>query len=122
MELEAGKPGGKRLSTMTHAKLRASQGDLSTARRMLEAILRERPDNAEARALLGTISPVADRAHAEPQEEALAPPEAALGEDLASRFREALAAPPGKDRVGRRRKLEDLLRRIEEVREAGRAR
>lgn len=114
-------PGPDPLLTTTHAKLRAAQGDVKTARRILRAILAARPADEEAGALLATISRAADRSHSEPQDDALPPPEAARGEDLSARFREALAGRPAAA-AGLRRRLEDLLRRIEEVRGSGRAR
>jgi hypothetical protein len=41
--------------TLTHARLRAAQGDLDAARRILAAILVDSPGNPEATALLAAI-------------------------------------------------------------------
>lgn len=43
------------LATLTHARIRARQGDLSTARRILASILEGDPDHPGARALLAEI-------------------------------------------------------------------
>ena len=50
-------PGAERaLTTVTHARIRAQQGDLATARRILQAILEDEPEHAEACALLETLA------------------------------------------------------------------
>jgi len=117
------RPGMGPLLTTTHAKLRAAQGDVATARRILQAILAERPGDEEAAALLATLAPAADAGYSEPKDEPLAPPEPARGDELSARFREALAAgPPIEATGGLRTRLEDFLRRIHEVRRGGRAR
>ncbi len=41
------------LPTLTHARIRARQGDVDGARRILRAMLAEHPEDADARALLG---------------------------------------------------------------------
>lgn len=43
--------------TLTHARLRAGQGDLSGARRVLRGMLAARPGHAQARRLLAELSP-----------------------------------------------------------------
>jgi hypothetical protein len=119
---ETGKPGRAPLATVTHARLRAAQGDVAAARRILQTSLAERPGDKEAEALLATLPPAAHAAYSEPQDESLAPPEPARGEELSARFREALAGPPIETAVSLRTRLELLLGRIDEVRRGGRAR
>ena len=116
------RPGMGPLLTTTHAKLRAAQGDVATARRILQAILAERPGDLEAAALLAMLTPAADDGYSEPQDEPLAPPEPARGEDLSTKFREALAGPSIEATGGLRMRLEGLLRRIHEARGGGCAR
>lgn len=98
---------------MTHARIRATQGDVAGARRVLEGILARTPDDAEARALLDELRSKAGRkARAEPVE-SLALPEAADARALADRFRRSLGpAKPIADVSGRVRRLEAWLSRI----------
>jgi hypothetical protein len=110
------------LLTTTHARLRAAQGDVAAARRILQAVLAQKPGDPEATALLATLAPAPDAGYSEPPDEPLAPPEPARGEDLSARFREALAGPPIETAVSLRTRLELLLGRIDEVRRGGRAR
>ena len=42
-------------ATLTHARLRASQGDLAGSARILEVILEAHPGHREARRLLDTV-------------------------------------------------------------------
>lgn len=42
--------------TLTHARLRAAQGDLEAAGRILRAMLRDEPGNLEAKQLLATLA------------------------------------------------------------------
>jgi len=118
----ADEPSEDCLATTTHARLRAAQGDVRGACRILEAILAARPDDGEARAVLVSLSGATDRAAAEEADETLARPVAADPAALRDRFRDTLGAvgePPGRRVV---RKLERLLRRIEDSRRANRAR
>ena len=98
---------------MTHARIRASQGDVAGARRVLAGILARTPDDVEARALLLELEGKAGRrAHAEPAER-LSLPEAADARTLADRFRRSLGpARPVADVSGRVRRLEAWLTRI----------
>jgi hypothetical protein len=114
--------GGSLMATITHARLRASQGDVRGARRILDAILLDRPDDVEALALRGSLDGVAERAGAEEPDEIPAVPVGAEPQALRKRFRLVLGAaggPPSR-RVARR--LEEILRRIEEQRRTDRAR
>ncbi len=50
-------PGPERaLTTVTHARIRAQQGDLARARSILQAILEDEPEHAEACALLEALA------------------------------------------------------------------
>ena len=77
-------------STLTHARLRAEQGDRSGARKVLRAILEREPWNREARdyfeQLAGQDRPRPDL----PQEKVPRPPVEARAEDLGERFRQVL--------------------------------
>jgi len=46
---------GGSFATLTHARLRASQGDVSGAVRILRVILSVQPDHDEARAMLASL-------------------------------------------------------------------
>lgn len=97
------------LETVTHARLRAGQGDVRGARRILERVLERRPGDEAARALLGDLD---GRRHVEPTvraEPVEPPPVAARAGDLADRFRAALDRAP-EDRAARLRRW---LQRIE---------
>ena len=98
---------------MTHARIRARQGDVSGARRVLTGILERSPDDAEARTLLAELEGKAGRrARVEPAEP-LVLPEAADARALADRFRRTLAPAPRIAVVsGRVRRLEAWLTRI----------
>jgi hypothetical protein len=93
--------------TVTHARLRASQGDVRGAREVLHAVLRRRPGDAAARDLLASLEAEAHRPGRRDAEEALADPAAARAEDLRDRFvRELGSAGHG----GRRRRALGRLR------------
>jgi hypothetical protein len=99
--------------TMTHARIRAKQGDVAGARRVLKGILERSPDDPEARALLVELEGKAGRqARVEPAEP-LALPEAADARALADRFRRSLRPSSRMAHVsGRVRRLEAWLTRI----------
>jgi hypothetical protein len=86
------------------------------ARRILETVLLGRPDDPDALALLERLSAVAERGASEEPEEAPAPPLAAAPGELRDRFRIILGAVG--DSSPRRivRRLEAMLRRIDERR------
>ena len=78
------------LATVTHARLRASQGDVAGARGILERILAERPDDREARGLLERLLEDGGSEHQEPAEEQEPPPQRATASEIEERFRAAL--------------------------------
>jgi hypothetical protein len=101
---------------VTHARLRARQGDLRSARRILRTILAADPAHAGARRLLDEIGGRPDAPADEPREESVEAPRAATASELRGRFREALAAP---ERTAARRtiaRLTALLGRISDPR------
>lgn len=53
--------GSEPLATVTHARLRAAQGDLASARRLLSELLARSPDHEPARALLQHLTTPRDR-------------------------------------------------------------
>jgi hypothetical protein len=81
------------LQTVTHARLRALQGDPAGAVRILEAVLARRPEDAAARELLRNL-PRGRAREAEGDEAPVAPPTAASADELARTFRRTLAPPP----------------------------
>jgi len=84
-------PGGS-FATLTHARLRAAQGDVGGAVRILRMILEVQPGHPEARGLLTELEgrePVVHKEPAEDPAEAVMP---ATAGDLAGRFRETLGA------------------------------
>jgi hypothetical protein len=96
------------LLTLTHARLRAQQGDAGGAADILRELLVRRPDDREAEALLASL-PGAGTPHQEPGEAAPRPPTPAHAEALAPSFRRALA---GGERAGKRRRLERFLETV----------
>ena len=77
-------------ATLTHAKLRASQGDFAGAARIVRVILQAQPGHEEARAFLASIDgrvPVTYRERREPEPAPTSPAEAA---ELSPAFRRAL--------------------------------
>lgn len=99
--------------TITHARIRAKQGDVAGARRVLEGMLARTPDDGEARALLRELEGRAGRqARVEPVEQ-LGVPEATDARALADRFRQSLGtAKPITNVSGRVRRLEAWLTKI----------
>jgi len=62
------RPGAEPLATLTHARLRAEQGDLAGARRILDRLLRLEPRHGEALRLLEALGrPAAGDREGEPQ-------------------------------------------------------
>ena len=78
------------LETVTHARLRAQQGDEEGAVRILQAVLARRPGDPEAATLLASLTGCT-LTHEEPEDPPLQPPAAARADDLARSFRRRLA-------------------------------
>jgi hypothetical protein len=96
---------------VTHARLRAAQGDLGGARRILGAILEREPGHAAALELLARLAGVDRPPAAEPEEPAAAPPAPGDAAALAERFRHRLGLGPA-PRNPRAARLEQWLRRV----------
>jgi len=93
---------------MTHARIRAAQGDVEGARRVLAAILRERPDHAQARALLQVLGGRSGGRGTDDRAPAIEVPVAGDARRLARRFRRALgraSALPLRERILRLRRF-----------------
>ncbi|SRR5258706_2262101 len=84
-------PGGS-FATLTHARLRVSQGDVGGAARILRVILEVQPEHREARELLAELTGRVTVKHAEPLEERTQAAVPAAAGDLTRRFRDALGA------------------------------
>ena len=96
--------------TLTHARIRAAQGDVRGARSIVRALLRERPDDPEARALLEALWASAQIERVDELEPHAAPPVAAETGQLAARFRRALGRPTSRE--VRIRRLTTWLARV----------
>lgn len=94
------------LHTVTHARLRALQGDAAGAVMILEAVLARSPGDLEARELLAGLPRGAGPAP-EIDEGAAAPPKAASAAELAHRFRRRLGR-----RSAARQRLERFLAQV----------
>lgn len=81
-------------STLTHARIRAGQGDRSGARRVLREVLEREPWNREARDYFDQLAGQDRLRPAEMPEAVPEPPLAATAEDLGARFRELLEIGP----------------------------
>jgi len=81
---------GGSFATLTHARLRAAQGDVGGAARILRVILEVQPAHREARELLDEITGRVAVVHAEPAEEPAVAVVPANAGDLARHFRHAL--------------------------------
>ena len=103
-------------STLTHARLRAEQGDVAGAKRILRVILTSQPDHEEARELLAALSDRVSVAYQEPAPDAARATRPATTAELAPRFKEALAGKPKVER------LERWLERLQANREKPRVR
>ena len=94
---------GHPLTTLTHARLRALQGDVIAARRILKAILDRSPDDDEARAFLAELAGRGSRpAAADVAEVAERAPERGDPGEMAARFRRVMnGRQAGSERVVR---------------------
>ena len=81
---------GASFATLTHARLRAAQGDVPGAVRILRVILEVQPGHHAARGFLAEIGNQCAVAHTEPSEVAADAVTPAKAGDLALRFRDAL--------------------------------
>ncbi len=98
--------------TLTHARLRAGQGDVSGAVRILRVLLRGDPGHREARRLMDELQ---GRATAAPSESVASPlpePAVASAPELRRRFRAALDGGGAPDAQTRRDRLETWLVRV----------
>ena len=97
-------------ATLTHARLRAAQGDVGGAARILRVILEVQPGHQAARDLLADLEHSIPVARKEPPDVAPEPARAATAEDLKDRFRGALEGRAADPRVLR---LSVWLERVE---------
>jgi hypothetical protein len=81
---------GESFATLTHARLRAAQGDVSGAARILRVILDVQPGHAAARELLADIERRVTVVSTEPEDVVPEPVSPATAAALSLRFRGAL--------------------------------
>ena len=108
---------GASFATLTHARVRAAQGDVPGAARILRVILLVQPGHDEARKLLDEIENRLAVTHTEPKEAAIGSVTPAKAEDLTRRFRETLDANPARAEI---RRLESWMERTQRNRGARR--
>jgi hypothetical protein len=101
---------GGSFATLTHARLRASQGDVTGAVRILRVILEVQPDHHQAREFLAEIENRPAVSHREPLEPAAEAVTPATADDLTHRFRDVLDARRPNPRI---RRLSSWLERVE---------
>ena len=100
--------------TLTHARLRAAQGDAAAARRILRAILARDPGDEPARRLLEELDGRSDDARIPETAEQMPEPVPAAAVELADRFRRELRRDrAGVDSERRIDRLRSWLERIE---------
>lgn len=104
---------GQPLTTVTHARLRAGQGDVVAARRILTAILDHSPEDDEARTLLAELAGRSSRPGAvEVAEVAERAPERGEPGEMAARVRRVMnGRQVGPERVVRQ--LEQWLETVQ---------
>jgi hypothetical protein len=105
-----GDSSGGSFATLTHARLRAAQGDVPGAVRILRVILEVQPWHHEARAFLEAIANRPAAPHSEPVPAIADEATPATAQDLALRFREALGSGLSDPRVQR---LSSWLERVQ---------
>ncbi len=105
---------GGSFATLTHARLRAAQGDVTGAVRILRVILEVQPGHDEARGFLAEIENRLAVAHTEPLEGAAEAVTPATAGALTFRFREALDAHRPNPRI---RRLSSWMERMQRNRE-----
>jgi len=101
---------GRSFATLTHARLRAAQGDVTGAIRILRVILEVQPGHDDARGFLAEIEKRLAVAHTEPREAAEEAVSPATADGLRLRFRQALEAHRRAPRIQR---LSSWLERIQ---------
>jgi hypothetical protein len=123
MRSRNGNPRRGPLATVTHAKLRAAQGDAAAAREILQAILEAYPGDEEARAVLARLEGERDRPVPVEEEDSVGPPQTEDPAALAARFRKTLRGR-GEEKGGSGviLRFEALLERIARQRGRGHAR
>ena len=92
---------GGSFATLTHARLRAAQGDVDGAVRILRVILDVQPGHDEARALLAEIEDRVGVVHKEPTEDLAEAVMPATAQGLTRRFRDALGGSGRSARIER---------------------
>jgi hypothetical protein len=107
--LEAQARGMSGFETLTHARIRAAQGDLTGARRIARAILERDPDDADARELLAALGSRGDAPTREAEDPVLDAPTAVAADDLRDAFRTRLGLQP---EIGPRERLAAWLERV----------
>ncbi|HEX6851612.1 MAG TPA: hypothetical protein VF139_09410 [Candidatus Polarisedimenticolaceae bacterium] len=95
--------------TLTHARIRAAQGDLTGARRIARAILDRDPEDSAARELLTTLGSHGDAPSREADEPVPDAPTTAAADDLRESFRARLGLAPA---LGPRERLTAWLERV----------
>lgn len=102
-------PPRKEFATLTHARLRAQQGDVAGATRLLSAILAVEPDHLEARSLLLRLERIESTRRVDPEPLHSPPPESAGAADLASGFRVSMGVATPADAASTALKLRAWL-------------
>jgi len=102
---------GQQLATITHARLRAAQGDIRGARALLLDILHRNPGHRQAQELLAQITGRGDKKRPAEQAEPLGAPEPGDPARLSADFKRILSRRD-KPRRARIERLEQLLRRV----------
>jgi len=102
---------GQHLATITHARLRAAQGDIRGARALLLDILHRNPGHRQAKELLAQITGREDKQRSAERAEQLAAPEPGDPDRLSEEFKQVLFRGD-RPRRARIERLEQLLRRI----------
>jgi hypothetical protein len=100
-------------STLTHARVRAGQGDVQGARRILRAILDCDPQHAEALRMLLELQDRRQHSRREAPAAPVSPPRSARAGELTASFRRSLGATGAEAARVRIRRLERWLRSIE---------
>jgi D-serine deaminase-like pyridoxal phosphate-dependent protein len=87
--MATGEPAGT-FATLTHARLRAAQGDVDGAARILRVILAAQPEHREARSFLAELEDRVPITYRDPEPVAAEVVQPAVAAELTVRFRKAL--------------------------------